>query len=171
MVVVKPIDGAPADKAGVKAGDVIVRADQAPIRTGADFTSAVGRKNVGDTLTIEIERGGEKKPLRLKAVEFPIKDYAWQSIGIEVAEIPAQDRKRRDVPDAGVVIASVRPGGPAARKGLKRGDYIVQVLDAGVGSVSDFNRLLPRIASMQRGSLFLRIVRDGYIAPLSLRLD
>ena len=73
--------------------------------------------------------------------------------------------------DAGVVISSVRPNGPAARKGLRSGDYIIQVLDAGIANVAEFNKLLPRIASLQRGSLFLRVVRDGYVVPLSLRLD
>ena len=161
----------PAAAAGVKAGDVIVQADQARIQSGADFSSAIGRKNVGDTLALEVERGGAKQMLRVQAVAFPVKDYAWQSIGIAIGDIPAADRPRREVPDQGVVVTSVRPDGPAARKGLRAGDYIIQVLDAGVASAADFNKLIPRIASLQRGSLFLRVVRDGYIAPVSLRLD
>ena len=119
------------------------------------------RKNVGDTLALEVERDGSRLTVRVKAVAFPVKDYAWQSIGIEVGDIPADDKPRREVPHQGVVVASVRPDGPAARKGLRAGDYIIQVLDAGVANAADFNRLLPRIASLQRGSLFLRVVRDG----------
>ena len=109
--------------------------------------------------------------MTVKAAPFPSREYAWQSIGIEVKEIPDSDRRRREVPDAGVVISSVRPDGPAARRGLRPGDYIVQVLDAGIGGVTDFNHLLPRIAALQEGDLFMRVVRGGYVHPVSLRLD
>ena len=162
----------PAAEAGVRPGDVIVKADQAPVESAADFTSALGRKNVGDTIDLVVEReGGERKQLTVKAAVFPSQEFAWRSIGIEVADIAAVDKRRRDVPDAGVVISSVRPNGPAAIRGLRKGDYIVQVLDAGVGGVTDFNHLLPRIAALQEGDLFLRVVRDGYVHPVSLRLD
>jgi Do/DeqQ family serine protease len=162
----------PAAEAGLRPGDVIVKADQSPVESAADLTSALGRKNVGDTIDLTVEReGSEKRSLTVKAAPFPARDYAWQSIGIEVKEIPDADRRRREVPDAGVIISSVRPDGPAARRGLRPGDYIVQVLDAGVGGVTDFNHLLPRIASLQEGDLFLRVVRGGYVHPVSLRLD
>jgi serine protease Do len=161
----------PAAEAGFKPGDVILKVDQTPIETDADFATAVGRKNVGDQIAIAINRDGESKTLRLRAGEFPVQQFAYDAIGIKVGEIPNRDKPKRIVPDAGVVITSVRPNGPAERKGLRPGDYIIQVLDAGIANVAEFNRLLPRIASLQRGSLFLRVVRDGYVVPLSLRLD
>jgi Do/DeqQ family serine protease len=162
----------PAAEAGLRPGDIIVKADQATVENAADFASAVGRKNVGDTIDLVVERvGGEKKGLTVKAAAFPSHDYAWRSIGIEFTDIAAADKRRREVPDAGVLISSVRPDGPAARRGLRAGDYIVQVLDTGVGSATDFNRLLPRIAALQEGDLFLRVVRGGYIHPVSLHLD
>jgi Do/DeqQ family serine protease len=162
----------PAADAGRRPGDVIVKADQALVESGPDLATAIGRKNVGDTIDLVVEReGGEKKNVTVKAAAFPTHDYAWRSIGIEVADIAPADKRRRDVPDAGVVISSVRPDGPAARRGLRAGDYIVQVLDAGVRGAADFNKLLPRIAAMQEGDLFLRVVRGGYVHPVSLRLD
>jgi serine protease Do len=161
----------PASDAGLKPGDIIVKVDQTTIETEADFATAIGRKNVGDQITLTVDRNGSASPVRLRAGAFPAQQYAYDAIGIKIADIPDTDKRKRIVPDAGVVITAVRPSGPAARKGLRSGDYIIQVLDAGVANVADFNKLLPRIASLQRGSLFLRVVRDGYVVPLSLRLD
>jgi len=161
----------PAIDAGVEPGDVVVQADGASIESPEDFGTAVGRKNVGDTIGLVVEREGEKKTITLKAAAFPFHDWAYETIGIAVDEIPKRDHRRREVPDAGVVVADVRPRSPAARRGLRPGDYIIQILDAPVGGVADFNRILPRIAAMERGSIFLRVVREGYIVPLSLRPD
>jgi S1-C subfamily serine protease len=59
---VKP--GSPAEKAGFKAGDVLVQFGDKPIKNLYDFTDALRRSKVGDVVEVEVLRDG--KPLRAK---------------------------------------------------------------------------------------------------------
>src|SRR5690606_39956451 len=53
------LEGGSADKAGLKAGDIIVRVDGRPIRTGADLRNRIGLKPVGQQMEIEYYRSGK----------------------------------------------------------------------------------------------------------------
>lgn len=51
-------DGSPAEKAGIQAGDIIIKMDDRPIKDQIDFARVIETKEVGDTLTITVSRGG-----------------------------------------------------------------------------------------------------------------
>jgi cytochrome c biogenesis protein CcmG/thiol:disulfide interchange protein DsbE len=65
------IKGAPGDKAGLKIGDEILSVDTAPIPSGPAFVQRVMRTKNGDTLSIEIVRGGGKITLKVPVEERP----------------------------------------------------------------------------------------------------
>ena len=63
--------GGPADKAGIRRGDIILKIDGMETNTVADLRTAVAKKNVGDQVDVEIERDGSTENLRVTLEEMP----------------------------------------------------------------------------------------------------
>ncbi len=105
--------GSPADRAGLRVGDCIVRFAGRPIRSDDDFFAAVCAAESPASLTVK--RPGEEKPLDLTA-DLSGSPLRWGIVW------------RVDDAEPGVVILThVVPGSPAARAGLAAGDRIYQV--------------------------------------------
>jgi Do/DeqQ family serine protease len=153
---VKP--GSAADAAGLRAGDVVVGANGRPVRRSFDLRNAVGLLRVGETLEMDVVRDGV--PHRVKATI--VEDEAAASAatatmaeavpllaGASFEALPAADGR------AGVLVAEVAPGSPAARAGLRPGDVIVEVNREPVDSPA----ALIEAARGNPGRLSLGIVR------------
>ncbi len=63
--------GGPADKAGIKQGDIIVGIDGRQIKSMDDLIAEIRRRNVGDTMMVEFYSGRERKSVRIKLEEKP----------------------------------------------------------------------------------------------------
>jgi uncharacterized protein len=71
-VVVRDVfPGTPAEKAGLKAGDVVLALDDTPVATTIEFTSRIGRKLAGETARVQYQRGGERATATLTLVVRP----------------------------------------------------------------------------------------------------
>jgi hypothetical protein len=120
--------GSPADRAGVREGDCIVRFAGREIRSDNDFFAAVATAESPASLTLR--RPGAEKPVQLK-LELPGNPLRW-GIGWRV-----------DDAEPGVVILThVVPGTPAARADLRVGDRICQVGGRDFADEADFLRAL-----------------------------
>ena len=164
VVVARVLPGGPAEKAGVRDGDVIRRYQNRPIRNVRDLLGIVGRTKVGTKATLEVVR--EKKPIRV-AVEVgerpsDLSSFAarapqvWRGLGVsELTEALAQ---RFRVTDArGVVVTSVEPGSPADEAGLRVGDVVNEINRVSVKSIDDYTRATSRT----KGDCLVRTLR-GY---------
>ncbi len=160
--------GGPADKAGLKNGDVIRKIDGKTVQDSGQLTATVTNTNPGSELKLEILRDG--KPLTLKADlgERPanlgltarsgrISEGTLR--GVSVQNLTSALRDQLGVPPdtRGVVISELDPNSPAARTGLQPGDVIESINRHPVNSVLDFNRL----AAEAKGETLLRINRQG----------
>jgi PDZ domain-containing secreted protein len=63
--VAQVVAGSPAEKAGLKVGDLITAANDKPIKRADDLVQLVGRSKPGDTLTLSVRREGQERPLSL----------------------------------------------------------------------------------------------------------
>jgi serine protease Do len=131
--------GAPAEKAGVKRGDIIVKVDGKPVKNSRDVQRQVLSRRVGDTVGLEIWRDGKMVTLSAKTAELPGEEgpggpgseEGQQNkgrLGLSLQNLTPQMAERFGLQaDKGVLIAGVKPGSPAAEAGLQRGDIILEV--------------------------------------------
>jgi serine protease Do len=148
--------GAPADKAGVEAGDIITRFDGKPIEKAADLPRLVGNTKPGSKASLTVFRRGGSKELNVTITEFepekPVKkasekeekpkaSLVGQSVGLTVSEIADAQKKELKI-KGGVKVDAATEG--AARAGLREGDVIVSIANTEVASVKEFEAALAK---------------------------
>src|SRR5579864_8416914 len=128
------VDGSPAERAGIRTGDVITAVNGQPVKSNSELRNTIGLLRVGDKVDIGLLRDG--KPLRVMAV---IADTTAELTGG-----PASIHKSFegtvlvDAPDAGgALVQSVEPGSAAAQAGLRGEDVIVGANRGRVSSVRE----------------------------------
>ena len=146
--------GAPADKAGIEAGDIITRFEGKTVEKSSDLPRMVGGVKPGSKSAITVLRQGKAKDLSVTIAEIepdktveaasekPAKTieakYA-KALGMVVAELTPEVRKELAV-KGGVQVESAT--GAAARAGLKEGDVILAVANTAVLGVADLEATL-----------------------------
>ena len=130
-----------AEKAGLQAGDVIRSVDGKAVGGANELRNSIGMKRSGDTVTLEILRDGRKRTVKAKLGEqAAVVDVAAEDIhpALQGAELETLDASSpRYEGEAGVLVANVVPGSPAAQRGLRPGDLITGVNRNKVSSLSD----------------------------------
>lgn len=159
------VPGGPADKAGLKAGDVIVAVGDTKIREGHDLLRTVLRHDVGERLNLEVRRGAHTKKMKLVAGERPTEDGAASNtqdvddsatLGLSLQEMTPALRQRFGYEGEGhVFIRGVQPGSDADRAGLQPGDIILQADQRPVANVEDVQ------LALKDGNALLYIERES----------
>ena len=156
------VDGSAAEKAGVKAGDVITAVNGRAIKSAAELRNAIGLLRVGQKVQLDVLRDG--KAVQLTA---SINDAAPDKDGNAAKDSgdphPALAGAALEDSANGVRVQSVEPRSPAAAIGLRTGDAIVAV---GRNRVDSVNAL--REAMKEEGSYLLTVRRGNgaIIIPL-----
>jgi serine protease Do len=171
VVVTQVMNDTPAEKAGLKPGDVIVEFNGEKVTRPNQLQGLVERTKVnsnqsmlvvrdGDRieLNVKVEKQPEKYGLRSSAGERPsAKPEASQfdQLGLDVETLTPEVAKRLKVKvDEGAVITRVHPGSPAANAGLKTGMVIVEADRKPVTSAEDLEKLIGE-ESLSDGLLLL----------------
>ena len=160
--------GGPADKAGLKPGDVVRKFNGQTVDDSGQLVAMVTDTNPGTTVTLDILRDGKpmtlkatlgERPANLAATAAPNRPSEGTLRGVTVQDLTPALRDRLGIPSSvsGVVISEVDPNSPAAQAGLQQGDVIQSINRHPVESVAAFNRL----ASQAKGETLLRVNRGG----------
>ncbi len=156
----------PAEKAGLKPGDVIRKVNDQAVDSAHQVTEAVTNMQPGATATLNILRDGKSISLKATLSERPADLSAsgrgtGQGIlrGIAVQNLTPALRDQLGLPSRvrGVVISQIDPNSPAAQAGLQEGDVIESINRQPVNSVSEFDRL----AREAKGQVLLYVNRQG----------
>ncbi len=153
----------PAERAGVKIGDVILALDGKQIKDSADLPLQVARLAPGKTVQAKVLRNGKELTLPITVGEIKENEVvasaergelglAVQKLTPEIAEELGLERTE------GVVVTGVTPGSAADDAGLQRGDVIAEVNRHPVRTVADFER---ETAKTGKGRSVLFLVRRG----------
>ncbi len=171
--------GSPADKAGVEAGDIILRFDGKPIERASDLPRLVGNTKPGNRATLTVFRRGSQKDLTVVVAEVepdrgerrasapqreerPRGSAATQSLGLTVSEL--SEAQRRELKGKGGVRVEAAQDA-AARAGLREGDVIVAVGNTEVANLREFEAAIGRV---DRSRPIALLVRRGELATYLL---
>jgi serine protease Do len=157
--------GSPAEKAGLKVGDIIVAIDGEKVREVRELQFRVMKTPPGTEITLTILRGGKEQTIKAKVGEMPEEVSFGQpreqagELGLSLRDLSPEEVRRFGV--KGVFVDGVAPGSLAQRSGLRRGDIILAVNNEPVESLSQFNENIEKAKSEQRTRVLLLIRRGG----------
>ena len=163
VVVVEEVQpGSPAAKAGLKAGDLIDKVGEQPVKTAQAFREWLQSYRAGDAVTLGVTSEGKPSALKvtLAAVSRPMKrgDSA-APIGVSLAD---------DDSGKGVVLKTVEKDSPAEAGGLKAGDFVVEIDGQEMSRPSRLSELL---ADRRAGDVItFNVRRDGKPAEAKVTL-
>ena len=157
------VKGGPAERAGVKTGDVIVEFDRKPIKDSADLPSAVARVTPGTTVQLKIARDGKEMSLPIIVGEMKEAEVATTTqageLGLTVQPLTPQLAENLGIERGeGLVISAVTPGSNAEEAGLRSGDVITEINRQPVKNLADYKRELAR---NEKAKSVLFLVRRG----------
>ena len=135
------IDGGPAEKAGLKRGDIILSLEDVRVSSLSEYRDALGEYTAGDSLEFRIFRKGRELTVSAKPSPFPL-DYArellYRRVGIEIDQVDKRTRKKYGL-KKGVFVKSVRPESTAAEYGLRAGDLLLKINNTLIEDMESFN--------------------------------
>ena len=183
-LVAQVMPDSPGAKAGLKQGDVILEYAGQPIDEVRALTRAVGDTDPGTEAKVVVWRDGGEQSLEVAIGLMPQEDEVVAAVqppeetdtpklGVMLAELTPEARAELDLPAdvVGVVITGVQPGSPAATKGLRQGDVIVE---ADRKQMSDPKMVADAVrAAVERGdeAILLLVKRDGQDRFVALELE
>jgi S1-C subfamily serine protease len=154
--------GSPAEKAGLKKGDIILSVDGAAVEPDHDLGDLVASRKVGDTVTLSVQsppRAGAKGPRDLKVQLGKKPAGEGPYLGVEYAMAPRMGDVQGPGMTAGVFVAEVAADSPAAKAGITARDLITTVEGA---AVSDPQQVIDAVARHKPGeSLALGVQHWG----------
>ncbi len=164
--------GAPAEKAGIEAGDIILKFDGKAIEKSSDLPRLVGNTKPGSRAAVTVFRRGSQRELSVTVAEIeperssrraqapeprPSASSQVQTLGLTVSEL--SEAQKRDLKLRGGVRVDAAEG-VGARAGLREGDVIVAVGNVDVNTVREFEQAVTRadkskpvVVQLRRGEL------------------
>jgi serine protease Do len=181
--------GSPAAKAGIRDGDVILKFDGKEVTSMRGLPRLVALTPVGKDVDVEVLRKGEHLTIKVAigrleedddvakptSKETPRegpkgkgrlpkegKTHAPALIGLVLTPLTDELRTKHDIAGSvqGLLVLEIDPASPAAEKGIKVGDVIVEVAQEAVGSIDDVARGVDKVKKAGRKAVLLR-VEDG----------
>jgi serine protease Do/serine protease DegQ len=160
-VIAQIAPGSPAERAGLRVGDVIVAVEGRAVRNSADVRNRVGLVRVGETVVLQILRDGRTESIRARMEEPRLEQLAGSELHLRLAGALLGEASRPHPAfgnRAGILVLEVERGSTAWNTGLRPGDRIVSANRVAVDSLETLRRAL---AGNRRGHLLLNIERGN----------
>ncbi|MDX1266964.1 MAG: DegQ family serine endoprotease, partial [Oceanisphaera sp.] len=156
------LENSSADKAGLKAGDIIISLDDKPIRSFGELRAKVATMGADKTVTLGLFRDGKEQQVEVTLSRADEENIQANTLnesleGAQLAQTSSEDKVQ------GVKVAEVTPRSPAAMSGLEKGDIIIGVNRQRVKDLNDLRQIVqnkPEVLALniQRGNSSIYLV-------------
>ena len=169
------VDMSPAQKAGIKTGDVLLKCNHKAVSTPEQVGRILTARKAGDVIKLVVNRNGRKKSFHAKLENPPmgltvgaVQNPVW--MGADIQDIDAVMKIRFNLPDTrGVIVSHVAPNSPAAGAGLRTGDVIRRFGETRIRDVQQFQSLIVGAQPGQR--VQLTVFRNGRLHAVAVSLN
>jgi serine protease Do len=172
----------PAAAAGLQIGDVVVALDGKRMENGRQFEVNLYRRAVGDTVTVDVLRGGqtlkfpvavaerEDDPTRFADMVSPERNIVPRLgvLALDIDERIASMLGELRVP-RGVLVAAISGDAPPSDQGLEAGDVIISINGTPVTALADLRSIIGRLPT--RAAVVLQVQRFGQLMFVALEVE
>jgi serine protease Do len=169
------VKDSPADKAGLKQGDIILEYNNVPVKSVGGFRNDISLMTPGCTVNLKINRKGQilTIPVTLGTSSDSVIATGGivSKLGLEVDNMTPEMAKQLGytMSDEGVVITKIKPGTPSAMAGMRPGFLIQAINHKKITNISEFNEALNDSTAKKR---VLILARQGSVTRFySIKLD
>ena len=168
----------PAQKAGLKSGDIILQYNDAQIMRASDLLNLLNRAKPNDAFHVQIQRDG-KRMLARGTLAYAPNDVRAQSgdqqdndiqLGLRLRDLTADEQAELAVDNkTGILVTTVDPTGLAARSGIMAGDVITNFHQKPIKKVTDFSSAISTLP--KKGVVTIEVIRQGVPGIIGLRIE
>ncbi|WP_416376076.1 Do family serine endopeptidase [Psychrobacter celer] len=168
----------PAQKAGLRPGDIILQYNDAQIMRASDLLNLLNRAKPNDAFHVQIQRDG-KRMLARGTLAYAPNDVRAQSgdqqdndiqLGLRLRDLTADEQAELAVDNkTGILVTTVDPTGLAARSGIMAGDVITNFHQKPIKKVTDFSSAISTLP--KKGVVTIEVIRQGVPGIIGLRIE
>lgn len=177
-LVTQPADDAPASRAGIRSGDVIVEVDGDTIDNALDLSRTIASKAPGDTVEVVVWREGKRQSFDVvldtleeaqvasaePEQQLPEEEETVITSSVGIVLVPNADGE-------GLLIKGVESDSIAAGKGFNVGDTILEADNMILSSTEDFETAIAQVRDSGRSTILIKASRNGNIRFIGLPLE
>ena len=170
----EPQANGPAAKAGIESGDVITAVNGETVKDARELARTIGALAPGNAVKLNVLHKGQDKVINLTLGQLPNTmeakanndndDKAPATRGTDVPKLGLTLAPANSVAGAGkdgVVVTEVDPKSPAAERGFKEGDVILEVAGKSVTSATDVRDAITSARNDNKNSVLMRVKTGG----------
>ena len=179
VIIMKVFDSSPAEKAGIKADDIVVEFEGEPVTNMNDFRNKVAMHKPGSKVSLVVMRDNQRKTITAVLDELPKEEATastggrgdfQEKLGLSVQTLTQDMADRLGVGDVtGVVVTDVKVGSVASEAEIRPGDLIMEVDRRPVRNVKDFRDAITK--AQKAGKALLRIREEDMVRLVILPLS
>lgn len=193
-IVAELTPGAPAEKAGLATGDIVLSVNGVRVRSSSELTRQVAKAAPGDLLRLEVVRDGKSRTIDIRSGTRPPESQLASGpggpggsapgsgrtapssgqvlLGMTVAPLDDVSRRRAGLPaDArGLLITAVDRSSDAATRGLQANDVLLRAGDRALSSPADLAAVIEQARRADRPSVLVAVWRGGRTLFLPIKI-
>jgi serine protease Do len=173
VLVAQVFENDPADKAGIKAQDIIISVNGKKIESSRELTSMIADLKVGEKAKVVVLRNGKEKTFNVDIAKREDERLAsdrtgpngeTDELGLQVSNVTPEIANQLNISETeGVIVTAVDPGSKSDVAGIQSGDIIREINRTRIQNIEDFKSILASIKQGQPISIFIHRVNTGFI--------
>ncbi|WP_373499266.1 Do family serine endopeptidase [Desulfococcus sp.] len=165
-------EGDPADKGGVKVGDVVIAVDGKEVKSSRDLSGQIAGLPVGKKTSITLIRDGKERTVDVtlgKRAEDVQRAGTGkkneENLGLQLRDIDPEMAKRfgYESGERGILVTDVSSGSKAEEAGIRQGDLVIEINREQVASISEFQKAVGKVKTGEAIQLLIKRPRSGFV--------